>query len=468
MLADWIKYLDDVVWGPPMIVLLIGTGMFLTLHFRGLPIRNLGYALGLALGKDARKNSEDEGGVSPFSSLMTELAASIGTGNIIGVASAVNLGGPGALFWMMLSALTGFSLKFSESFLSVKYRVKGKSGQYCGGPMYTLAQAFPDRRLGRILGKLYALFAVMASFGMGNMTQSNSISLAVEETFHISRGLSGLFVAILTILVILGGIGTIAAFTRYLVPVMAIFYMAGALWVIGVNCGNLPTGIASVIESAFSLKAVGGGAVGICSASVFRSMRYGVSRGIFSNEAGLGAGGITAAAAQTDDPVRQGYISMTGVFLDTMVICLVTGLVLVTADLPYAPGIETEACAGTTLVIAAFSTVFGKTGGYLVSIGITLFAFATIIGWEYQGEKAFEFVTGRRHCEVVYRFAYGLAAFAGAICTMETVWCFSDLANALMAVPNLICVIVLSKTIRQEILSYEKLRKRKTPPFCSR
>ncbi|MDY2938492.1 MAG: amino acid carrier protein [Fusicatenibacter sp.] len=458
-LANGIKYLDDLIWGPPLIVLLLGTGIFLTFRFRGLPIRNLWYALGLAFGRDARQNAEKEGVVSPFSSLMTELAASIGTGNIIGVASAMNLGGPGALLWMMLSALTGFSLKFAESFLSVRYRIKNRSGQYCGGPMYTLEQAFPKKKIGKILGKLYAVFAVMASFGMGNMTQSNSISYAAEEAFGIPRGLSGLIVSILVILVILGGIGTIAVCTGYLVPCMALLYLAGCLWVIGVNCRNLPDGIAAITKNAFSLQAVGGGAVGMASVSAFRSMRYGVSRGIFSNEAGLGAGGITAAAAGTDNPVRQGYISMTGVFVDTMVICLMTGLVLASAKSSGISCAGAEDCTGTSLVIAAFSSVFGKAGGYLVSIGIVMFAFATIIGWEYQGEKAFEYLVNGHNCAVGYRFVYGLVVFVGAVCTMETVWCFSDLANACMALPNLFCVLSLSGLAKREILEYEKKRK---------
>lgn len=454
--AALLRRIDDLVWGPPMLILMLGTGIYLMVRMRFLPIRNLGYALKSVMSFKEKETEQKEGDISSFSSLMTELAATIGTGNIVGVATAMVLGGPGALVWMMISALIGLSTKLAESLLSVKYRTVNEKGEISGGPMYTLCTAFPFKRAGKILGILFALFAVLASFGMGNMTQSNSISLALEETFGISESLSGLVVTILTILVILGGIKSISKITQIVVPCMAVFYMAGAILVILVNIRNLPAGIIQIIKMAFSPKAIAGGAGGTIVASMQQSLRWGVSRGVFSNEAGLGAAGISAAAANTDDPVRQGYVSMTGVFFDTVVICLVTGLALAASGVIGIADQNGIPVTGAALTIAAFSTTFGRWGGTLVSIGIVLFAFATIIGWEYQGEKAFEFLVKKPDYCIIYRFLYALTTFVGAVCTLDVVWDFSDIMNALMAVPNLICVLVLSKTACDEVFRYQK------------
>ncbi len=455
-IADLLRKIDDLVWGPWMLVLLLGTGVYLMIRMDFLPIRNLGYALKCVIGQDAetkaaRKNqkrqfgeSAKEGAISPFSSLMTELAATIGTGNIVGVATAMVLGGPGALIWMIISSFIGLSTKFAESMLSVKYRVKNSAGEYSGGPMYTLANRFPMKRLGRLLAWLFALFAVFASFGMGNMTQSNSIAAAVEVTFGVKPALTGLIVTIVTILVVLGGIRMIAGVTQILVPVMAIFYMIGALAVILVHMQNLPGGLWMIFSMAFSPTALAGGVGGHLVASMQQALRWGVSRGVFSNEAGLGAAGISAAAAHTDDPVKQGYISMTGVFLDTVVICSVTGLALAASGVLGKVAENGELLTGTALTIAAFETTFGEKGGVLVTIGIVLFAFATIIGWAYQGEKAFEYLVKKPEYRIAYRFLYGFVCFVGAVCAIDVVWDFSDICNGLMAVPNLISVLVMS------------------------
>lgn len=460
--AELLRSIDNLVWGPLMLVLMLGTGIYLTVKMRFLPIRNLGYALRSVMGFDSHTKEEGKGDISSFSSLMTELAATIGIGNIVGVATAMVLGGPGALLWMMLSAFVGFSTKLAESLLSVKYRTVNDRGEISGGPMYTLSSAFPNKRIGKVLGFLFALFAVFASFGMGNMTQSNSISAAMYETFGISEGLTGLVVTILTILVILGGIKSISKITQVVVPCMAIFYLVGALLVILVNIENLPKGVWQILTMALSPKAMAGGAGGTIVVSMQQALRWGVSRGVFSNEAGLGAGGISAAAANTDDPVKQGYVSMTGVFFDTIVICLVTGLALAASGVLGITDASGELVTGTALTIAAFSTTFGHWGGYLVSIGIVLFAFATIIGWEYQGEKAFEFLVKKTKYCIVYRFVYALVAFVGATCALDVVWDFSDIMNAMMAVPNLICVLVMSKTACKEVFRYqEKICKRK-------
>lgn len=442
--AELLRNIDDMVWGPFMLVFLLGTGCYLMVRMHFLPIRNLGYALKCAVGKDAHASDKEEGAISPFSSLMTELAATIGTGNIVGVATAMVLGGPGALIWMLLSSLVGLATKFAESMLAVTYRTVNDRGEIAGGPMYTLSNGFPNRWLGRKLGFLFALFAVLASFGMGNMTQANSISSALNETFGIPRSATGLAITILTILVVLGGISSISKVTQVVVPVMAVFYMVGALTVIIVNRQQLPSGIWMILTMAFSPRAVAGGVGGHLVSSMQQALRWGVSRGVFSNEAGLGAAGISAAAASTNDPVRQGYVSMTGVFLDTVVICSVTGLALAASGVLGMTNENGVLLTGTALTIAAFATTFGEWGAYLVSIGIVLFAFATIIGWAYQGEKAFEYLVKKSKYVIIYRFIYGFVSFAGAVCALDMVWDFSDICNGLMAVPNLICVLALS------------------------
>ncbi len=466
-----IRQIDDWIWGPVLLTLLLGTGIFLMVNMDFLPLRNLGWALKCALGakednsgkhekkhktKFKTEHKTKEGEISPFSSLMTELAATIGTGNIVGVATAMVLGGPGALVWMILSSLIGLSTKLSESLLSVKYRTRNEKGEPVGGPMYTLAKAFPIKGLGQILGKAFALFAVFASFGMGNMTQSNSIASVMEETFQVSRPLTGLVITLITILVVLGGISAISKVTRVMVPAMAIFYILGSLSVILLHWENIPGGLWMILTMAFSPRAVAGGAGGHLVANGLQAFRWGVSRGVFSNEAGLGAAGISAAAAETDDPVRQGYISMTGVFLDTVVICTITGLVLACSGALGKLDESGKPLTGTGLTVEAFATTFGDMGEVLVSIGISLFALATIIGWAYQGEKAFEFLVKKPQFCIIYRFLYGFVSFIGAVCALDVVWDFSDICNGLMAVPNLICLLALSGEVCREVRRYGK------------
>lgn len=449
------------------------------LRLRFLPVKRLKFALRCAFGLEtdesrrhlrrAYMRDKSSAGVSPFASLTTELAATIGTGNIVGVATAMVLGGPGALFWMMAASMLGLATKLVESSLSVKYHCRNERGERVGGPMYTLRDALPRTRgrysgmVGRFLALSYALFAVAASFGMGNMTQSNSIAEACKVTFNVPVALTGLVVTIATILVVLGGIGSIAKVTRILVPFMGAFYVLGTLGVLFVNMGRLPQGIASILVMAFAPEAVTGGFLGnltvTASLSMAKSIRLGVSRGVFSNEAGLGAAGITAAAADTEDYIRQGYISMTGVFLDTMVICLLTGLAFVSSGLLGTVNASGELLNGTELTIAVFTDVYGAWGARFVSVSIILFAFATIVAWAYQGEKAFEFLTGKTDYNVWYRFGYALIVFVGAVCSLEIVWNFSDICNGLMAVPNLIGILILSvkqNGICEEILRYDK------------
>ena len=457
----FLQQADRIVWGPWLIFLLLGCGCYLMISLRFLPLRNLLAALGLVFHSKSRKGTDGEG-VSSFSALTTELAATIGTGNIVGVATAMVLGGPGALFWMLLSGIIGLSTKLVESTLCVRYRVRDHKGKPVGGPMYVLQNAFPYRRMGRILAVLFAVFAVLASFGMGNMTQGNSIAEALAVTFGVGRTATGLVLGILTILVILGGIDKIARVTEYLVPCMAVFYLFGTGMVIFTHLHNLPAGIWQILWGAFCPEAMAGGSIGfLCSVgngiacSGRQAMRYGVSRGVFSNEAGLGAAGISAACADTPDAVRQGYISMTGVFIDTIVICSLTGLAIASSGMLGQRDAQGELLNGTALMIAVFSATFGRVGEWMLTLSIALFAFATIIAWEYQGEKAFEYLMGRCRRTGWYRVGYGIAAFLGAVCSLEAVWDFSDICNGLMAVPNLLAVVMLSKGICREIRSYK-------------
>ena len=457
----FLQQADRIVWGPWLIFLLLGCGCYLMISLRFFPLRNLLAALGLVFHSKSRIGTDGEG-VSPFSALTTELAATIGTGNIVGVATAMVLGGPGALFWMLLSGIIGLSTKLVESTLCVRYRVRDHKGKPVGGPMYVLQNAFPYRRMGRILAVLFAIFAVLASFGMGNMTQGNSIAEALAVTFGVEQTVTGLVLGILTILVILGGIDKIARVTEYLVPCMAVFYLFGTGMVIFTHLHNLPAGIWQILWGAFCPEAMAGGTIGfLCSigngtaCSGRQAMRYGVSRGVFSNEAGLGAAGISAACADTTDAVRQGYISMTGVFIDTIVICSLTGLAIASSGMLGQRDAQGELLNGTALMIAVFSATFGRVGEWMLTLSIALFAFATIIAWEYQGEKAFEYLMGRCHRSGWYRVGYGIAAFLGAVCSLEAVWDFSDICNGLMAVPNLLAVVMLSKGICREIRSYK-------------
>ena len=456
--SDILVAVDNFVWGPVMLILLVGTGIFLTIRTKALCWRNLPYALRSVLSKDARKKT-GKGDVSPFSALTTALAATIGTGNIVGVATAMVSGGPGALVWMWISAAFGLTSKFSECMLAIKYREVNEKGEMSGGPMYTMKKGFKNKKLGAVLGWLFAFFAVIASFGIGNLTQANSISSALNSTFHVPNWITGIVITILAMLIILGGIKSISKVSQVVVPVMALFYVIAGLIIILGNIRNLPAGIAMIFKMAFSLEAVGGGLCGTLVASMMQAMRFGVARGVFSNEAGMGSAAITAAAASTDDPVRQGYINMTGTFWDTIVVCTITGLCIASSGVLGMTGADGELVTGSALTIAAFETVLGRPGGWLVCIGIALFAFSTILGWEYHGEKAFEYLFGTHKYNLIYRVVFSLVVYVGATTTLEIAWNFSDIANALMAIPNLICLLAMSGVVVKEMERYQDVIK---------
>ena len=554
-LSKVLTAIDDFVWGPVMLVLLVGTGIFLTFRLKFLPWRNLGYAIKKTLSKESRKSDKGTGDISPFSALTTALAATIGTGNIVGVATAMVSGGPGALVWMWISACFGLTSKFSECMLAIKYREVNECGEMSGGPMYTMKKGFKNKKLGSVLGWLFALFAVIASFGIGNLTQANSISDSLLSTFNIPLPVTGIFLTVLSLIIIVGGIKTISKVSSVVVPFMAIFYMVAGVIVILGNIQNLPEGVAMIFKMAFSVKAVGGGLCGSITAALMNGMRFGVARGVFSNEAGMGSAAITAAAATTDNPVKQGYINMTGTFWDTIVVCSITGLciacsgvlghtqlnaqgtyslngnkVVISAEDTNKKAVEASytyeiddneliltddatgnvaltlvpvenfqdgkdaeeaivanpasgqiigtwadaegnhyqyndegkyinrtVLKGAPLTILAFESVLGKIGAWLLCISIALFAFSTILGWEYHGEKAFEYLFGTPKFNMIYRIVFSLIVYVGATVALDIAWSFSDIANALMAIPNLIALLALSGVIAKEVNEYQKV-----------
>ena len=439
--------IDGFVWGPVMLILLVGTGIYMTVSLRFLTWRNLPYALKSVFGHDARTTSRGSGDVSPFSALMTALAATIGTGNIVGVATAMFAGGPGALVWMWLSACFGLSTKFSECMLGFKYREVNAKGEMKGGPMFTMKNGFKNRKAGLVMGTLFAFFAVIASFGIGNMTQANSISTAVQTTFGISTTIVGAVLTVLTLAVIVGGITSISKVSSVVVPGMAAFYILAGLLCIAINYENIPHGLYLILMMAFDPSAVEGGVVGTITVSVMNAVRFGVARGCFSNEAGLGSAAISAAASTTDRPARQGYISMTGTFIDTIIICTLTGLTIIVS------GVWTGTTNGAEMTQSAFATTYGSLAPFILTISLTLFAFTTIIGWNYYGERCWEYLFGTKTIKL-YRIGY-IAILASAVfLKLEAIWSLADIVNGLMAIPNLIALLGLSGVITAETKKY--------------
>lgn len=455
-----VKSIDDFVWGPVTLVLLVGTGIFLTLRLNFLPWRNLGYSLKILFSKESRKTDNGDGDISPFSALMTALAATVGTGNIVGVATAMVTGGPGALVWMWISAAFGISTKYAECALAVKYRSVNEKGEMCGGPMYTIKNAFSHKGIGKFLSMAFALFTLLASFGIGNSAQANSITTAVSSTFSIPKWIIGIILVLLTAVVVLGGIKSISKVSSILVPSMAVFYILTGLAVVAINYKNIPSGIGTIFSMAFGGRAVAGGITGTITASVMSSMRYGIARGVFSNEAGLGSAAISAASATSTHHVKQGYINMCGTFIDTIIVCTVTGLAIASSGVLGKTNPATgKMYEGAELTIQAFQSALGKAGGIFVTIGIILFAFSTILGWEYNGEKALEFIFKKPVYCYIYRVMFSLLVYFGATASLDIVWSFSDIANGLMAIPNLICILALSGKLARDTKDFQKTLK---------
>lgn len=453
-----LRAVSDVVWGPPMLIFLVGTGFYLTFLLRGLQFRELGHSLWLALVK--RREEGAEGDISHFQALMTALAATVGVGNIAGVAAAIAAGGPGALFWMWVTGLVGMATKFSEAVLGVKFREVDARGNMAGGPMYYLKNGLGGP-LGKSLGFLFALFAAFAAFGIGCMVQANSVADALQSTFRVPPLATGTVIAVLAGMVILGGIRSIGRVTGFFVPFMIVFYMLGGLVVLALNWRGLPNIVLYVFAEAFTPTAAAGGFAG---AAVREAIRWGVARGVFSNESGLGTGGIAAAAAQTSEPVRQAMVSMTQTFIDTIVVCSITGFTIIATDAwMQVDPITGQGLTGAPLTAAAFSKGLpGQWGGAIVALGLAFFAFSTILGWAYYGERSIEYLLGERSI-TAYRVVFVLAAWWGAsvlqlareqAAGFRLVWDFSDVMNGAMAIPNLIGLLLLSPIIAREVRSY--------------
>lgn len=449
-LSQLLTDINDFVWGPIMLALLVGTGIFLTFRLKFLPWRNLIYAIKMI----TQKKAEHTGDLSPFQSLMTALSATVGTGNIVGVATAMVLGGPGAIVWMWISAAFGLSTKYGESVLAVKYRETNSVGEMAGGPMYAMKNGIGGT-WGKIMAAAFAFFAVCASFGIGNMTQANSISAAFESSLNIPTWQTGIVLVIASLAVLMRGVRSIGTVSSFIVPSMAFFYLLFTTIIIVVNFENIPAGLSVMFKMAFSTDAVAGGVGGSIVASMLTAMRWGVARGVFSNEAGLGSAPIAAAAARTDHASRQGYVNMTGTFFDTMIICMLTGLVIASSGVLGMTDESGELVSGAQLTIAAFATVYGEGAKYIVSIALALFAYSTILGWEYYGEKSLEYLVSNRVVIYAYRLVFSLITFIGATQTLDVVWNFSDTMNGLMAIPNLICLLILNNKIAEECFDYQ-------------
>lgn len=426
------SFINGIVWGPPILILIVGTGLFVSLKTGFFSIRKLGYVLRNTLLKMFSKEQVGEGEVTAFQAVATALAATVGTGNIAGVATAIALGGPGAIFWMWIAAILGMTTKYSEVVLAVHFREKTKDGRFLGGPMYYI-----EKGLGwKWLAVIFALFGFLASFGIGNMTQSNSVALALNSSFKINPLVTGIVLALITGLVIIGGLKRIGAFTEKLVPFMAIIYIIGGLAVIIMNISQIPSAIGLIVNNAFTGTAAAGGFAG---ATIASAMKYGVARGVFTNEAGLGSAPIAHAAATTDHPARQGLWGVFEVFVDTLVTASITALAIITT------GVWESGLTGVELTSAAFDTTIPG-GHYIVTIALALFAFSTVLGWEYYGERCFEYLFGSKPI-ILYRLVFLGLVIVGAIGGLEPIWDLADTLNGMMTIPNLIGVLGLSSIV---------------------
>jgi AGCS family alanine or glycine:cation symporter len=442
---NFLSTLDTIVgkigafaWGPPMLILLVGTGFWLTFSLRGLQFTKLGHALYLALIK-RKEDSDEPGDITHFQALMTALSATVGTGNIAGVATAIAIGGPGALFWMWITGLVGMATKYAEAILAVKYREVDENGEMSGGPMYYISKGLNMPWLGAV----FAVFAAVAAFGIGNMVQSNSVADAVEATFSIPTWVTGVTLMVCTAAVILGGIKSIGKVTSVLVPIMIFFYVTAAGYIILTHITEVPAALIFIVKQAFNPTAAVGGFAG---ATIMLAIRMGVARGVFSNESGLGSAPIAAAAAQTKSPASQALVSMTQTFIDTLVVCTMTGLVLILT------GAWSSGQTGAELTTTAFQ--IGMPGGaYIVTIGIILFAYSTMLGWCYYGEKSIEFLFGVKSI-LPYRIMFICFIGIGAVAKLSLVWNISDTLNGLMALPNLIGLILLTPVVVSETKKY--------------
>ena len=435
-LTSIFKAINGVVWGPMMLVLILGVGLFLMLGLKLMPILKLGTGFKLLWsGRSSSAEDQKAGEIPPFQALMTALSATVGTGNIAGVATAVFLGGPGALFWMWCTALVGMATKYAEAVLAVKYREQDSNGNHVGGPMYYIKNGLGKKWAW--LGTLFAIFGSIAAFGIGNTVQSNSVADVLYTDFGLPHWLTGLVLMVLVGAVLLGGIKRIGSVAGALVPFMAVAYLTAGLVVLFINAAEIPAALDLVFTHAFSSTAAEGGFAG---AAVWMAIRFGVARGVFSNEAGLGSAPIAHASAQTTSPVRQGLVAMLGTFIDTLIICSITGLVIITS------GEWTSGIQGASLTSAAFAQALPGVGNYLVAIALAIFAFTTIIGWSFYGERCIQYLFGEKSV-IPYRIVWILAVALGANVSLDFIWLVADTLNAAMAIPNLIALALLSPVV---------------------
>lgn len=440
-LTEWLQALNGLVWGIPMIVLILGTGFYLQLRLGLMPLRNIGYGFRM-IWKSRSVHDASSGDISPFAALMTALSATVGTGNIAGVATAIAVGGPGALFWMWMTALVGMATKYAEVVVAVKYREKNPRGHWVGGPMYAIKNGLGPRW--RWLGTAFAIFGGLAGFGIGAMVQANGISSAIEGAFGVQTWITGLAVAALTGAVVLGGITRIGAVAEKLIPTMCVVYILCVLCVLGTFADKIPAAFALIFEQAFNPTAAVGGFAG---STVLMAIRMGVARGIFSNEAGLGTAGIAQAAGQSKDPVFSGIVGMMGTFIDTIIVCTMTGLAIVVS------GVWNSGASGALLSTQSFEAAMPGVGKYLLAISLALFAFTTILGWAYYGEKCWNYLVGPV-CEKPFRLLWVIGVYLGAVVTLDVAWLVADTLNALMAIPNLISLLLLSPVIARLTREY--------------
>ncbi|MEZ5626342.1 MAG: sodium:alanine symporter family protein [Rhodocyclaceae bacterium] len=440
-LTQFVSAINGIVWGPPMLVLILGTGLFLQIRLKLMPIARIGS--GFAMVWSGRKPAADAPGeITPFAALMTALAATVGTGNIAGVATAIAVGGPGALFWMWMTALVGMATKYAEVVLAVHYRETDANGEQIGGPMYAIKNGLG--RSWRWLAAAFALFGGLAGFGIGNMVQSNSIAEAMQASFGIAPWLTGVVLAALTGFVLLGGVKRIGAVAEKLVPVMCIGYIVASLAVLGLYAERIPAAFGLIFSYAFSPAAATGGFAG---AAIMMAIRYGVARGIFSNEAGLGTAGIAQAAGQSKNAVESGLVGMMGTFIDTLIVCTMTGLVLIVT------GAWSSGLSGAALSSSAFATAFPGVGAAFLAIALAVFAYTTILGWAYYGEKCWEYLLGTA-VEKPYRIVWTLFVLLGAVAQLDFVWLVADTLNAFMALPNLVSLLLLSPVVAKLTQAY--------------
>jgi AGCS family alanine or glycine:cation symporter len=445
-----LENISSWIWGPWVLIpLLLGTGLYLTIRLGGIQFLRLGAAL--RLGLFTRRDPGSDGDISQFQALTTALAATVGTGNIVGVATAIGIGGPGALFWMWVTGLLGMASKYSEAFLGVRFRTTDAAGEKSGGPQYYLERGIKNR-FGKFLAIFFAISAVIACFGIGNMTQGNSISANLENSFNIPTWITGIALTIFALLVLVGGIKSIGRVTAGLVPVMIIFYVLGAIYILIANIAGVPAAFAQIFTEAFTGTSAVGGFAG---SLIVVAVQMGVARGIFSNESGMGSAAIAAAAAKTSHPVRQGLVSMTQTFIDTIIVVTCTGLVIITTGTWNKVDPETgEQISAALMTGEAFSHGLpGNWGHYIVTIGLVLFAGSTILGWSYYGERSLERLVGIKAI-MPYRIIFSLVVFVGCTTQLGVVWAFSDVMNGLMALPNLVGLLVLSGLVARETKKY--------------